>query len=122
MNETDFWSRLEYRVTREMDGLEDCRRRGLWCDGFLPQHSLLGDIKRSIKGSVWIGFGSKEQKSWAFELFTPRSFRRIDELDWQELLPPDDVTAWLGVFFEQERLELWPARAQRGVDGPAMDP
>ena len=113
MNEADFWSRLEYRVTREMSELADCRRLGLWCDGFLPQHFLLGKIQRAVKGGVWIGIGPKEQKLWSFELFTPQSYRKVEDLSWGELLPPDGVTEWLAVFFEQERIELWPAKARR---------
>lgn len=116
MNEADFWSSLEYRVTREMYELEECRRLGLWCDGFLPQHSLLGKAQRTVKGGVWIGIGPKEQKLWSFELFTLKSYRKFEDLNWQELLPPDHTTEWLVVFREQERLELWPAKA-RTVSG-----
>ena len=37
MTEADYWLRLEFRVCRELAGMEDKALRSLWCDGFIPE-------------------------------------------------------------------------------------
>ena len=111
MDEAEFWNSLEYRVTREMEGLEECRQRGLWCDGFSPHEWADGGLHRSLRGSVWIGQGSSGQELWSFELFVSEGFNDIEEINWRDLLPPDDLTGWLSVNTREQRLEIWPSRA-----------
>lgn len=111
MDEAQFWVSLEYRVCREMEGLEDCRRLGLWCDGFSPYDWLRGGTHRSLRGGVWIGEGPRNQELWSFELFVPNGFEEIGEIDWRDLLPADDVTGWLAVDADERRLEIWPSKA-----------
>jgi hypothetical protein len=63
-DEKEFWSRLEFRVFREIEKMPAFRRQRLWCDGFIPEVYLLGQSPQSIAGAVWI-----YQEEWRFRLF-----------------------------------------------------
>ena len=111
MLEGDYWSALEFRVSREMSGIAACRARGLWCDGFVPADYEISAQPPVIRGSVWIGLGAGSQEQWGFTLILPRSFSERDPIDWSQLLPADDVTGWLSVELDARRLEVDPAAA-----------
>jgi hypothetical protein len=64
--ERQFWSSLEYRVSREMSGIEECRKVGLWCDGLVPEEYALDSTPASISGRTWIGSGRRQQEQWTF--------------------------------------------------------
>ena len=45
MSERDFWVSLEYRLCGEFAGLSERRYQYFWCDGFIPGHYLLDDVR-----------------------------------------------------------------------------
>ncbi len=110
MEEPEFWSRLEYRVSHEMSAVAECRRIGLWCDGFIAETYLLQDSTPSIQGRAWIGIGSA-QEQWHFALFLDSPVDNRGAVQWSGLLPGDGVTGWLTVTPEEKRIEMHPACA-----------
>jgi hypothetical protein len=112
MDETEFWSRLEFRVCREMESIEECGRQGLWCDGFIPEHYGLDGSPASITGRVWIGFGARIQEKWQFRLILGSSPGSPRKIQWAELLPAAELTGWLAVNTQDKRIELEPARGR----------
>lgn len=108
MKESDFWSQLEYRVCHELDGLDECRERGLWCDGFIPEKYVLDEPSPHISGRVWIGIGTLNQQEWGFTLFLGKPADGSDKINWPELLPLNNLTQWIEVNIESKRLELDP--------------
>lgn len=110
MDETSFWSALEFRVCRELDGDEDCSKERMWCDGFVPHLDAFDPRGDRVRGDAWVCFGSMQER-WTFELRLPRKVRTYEQIPWAELLPPVDVTAWLTVDRKGKRLVVAPADA-----------
>ena len=113
MQESDFWSALEFRICRELEGLPKGQRQGLWCDGFLPDElewELHGKPPR-VTGSVWMGVGPREQQRWSFRLTLNHPNQDRSEIEWSTLLPPEDQTHWLTVDWDNRYLEIDPKRA-----------
>ena len=106
--ETDFWGHLEFRVCRELEGLEKCRQQGLWCDGFIPEMYVLNAPSPYISGHVWIGIGPGKQEKWAFTLFLGKGVSNRKEIEWSKLLPLENITQWLLVDLDSKRLEIEP--------------
>ncbi len=111
MDESTFWSALEFRVCREFAGLRDGRRRGLWCDGFMPAVYLVADDPPRIEGEAWIGDGDRNMMPWKFTLFLPTPLRSRDEIDWSMLLPAENVTRWIAIDESRRLLQFEPAAA-----------
>jgi hypothetical protein len=114
VDEDNFWSRLEYRVSAEMAGLADRQLRGLWCDGFLPDLYLLDDPSPRIEGRASVGYDG--QGEWRFSLLLPATVACREGVPWSSLLPPPDVTQWLTVDRVGKRLVLEPAVAVTCTD------
>jgi hypothetical protein len=96
VDEADFWTSLEWRVSRELEGMSDNRLRYLWCDGFKPQYYFLDDNVPCIVGRARIVNGQK-QDDWEFTLYLTDPASSQAEIDWASLIPPDNVTGWLAV-------------------------
>ena len=111
MDEASFWDALEYRVSREMAGVAECRRLGMWCDGFLAQRDDFDAVPGRILGRVWIGLGPRNQESWTFRLLLPASVSSRDRIRWPALLPEDGDTQWLGLDMARKHLIVAPADA-----------
>lgn len=107
MNEKDYWVALEFRLCEEMAGIPECKARGLWCDGFLPDEYRLEEGACSVLGRAWICHGSK-QAQWDFRLKLPSGTRELDEIEWERLLPPSEVTRWISVDFDGCTIDLDP--------------
>lgn len=114
MQEDDFWTRLECRLTQEMGQLDECRALGMWCDGLRPEQYALRGPGRHIQGECWIGLGPRNQETWQFRLVLKDHLSKRSEIYWPYFLPPDGVTGWLRVFPKQRFLEIAP-RAGRHV-------
>ena len=110
MNKDQYESRLEYRICDEFRGMLDGRLRGLWCDGVLLQTYLLDDPQPRILGIAWI-CTRQYQEQWDFELLLPRQFSSPDELNWDELSPPENMTRWLAIDQKQKKIQIEPAAA-----------
>lgn len=113
MDEADFWGHLEYRLCRELRTLEDCRRLGLWCDGFIPEGYVLDAPAPEIHGRVWIGLGPRQQEQWTFRVALARPAAAREAIAWATLCPANDVTNWLRVDIEAQHLDIDPALAER---------
>ena len=103
--EQDFWSRLEFRVCREIEKMPAFRRQQLWCDGFISEDYLLDRSPGLITGVVWIGSGSC-QEQWTFRLLLPSSSSSASQVAWSEILPQEEVTGWLGVNANKKELKV----------------
>ena len=114
MDESDFWPCLEYRVCGELAGLPDRRLRGLWCDGFIPEHYVLDGPSPHIIGRAWMG--SQSQEPWTFTLLLDRPVESRERIPWSALLPPPEVTRWLTIDLTGQRLVIEPAVAVPDAD------
>jgi hypothetical protein len=90
--------------------MEDGCLRGLWCDGFIPERYFIDDRSPRITGQVWICAG-REQESWRFTLFLNQKYSSVEKIDWQRLVPPENVTRWLAVDLPGKRVEVEPGAA-----------
>ena len=111
MDEAEFWNRLMFVVSGELAGIEECRRHGLWCDGFLADPYSMDGGLLSIEGRVWIAQGSRAMEEWHFTLLLDREPSRTEPIDWSALLPPEDATGWLSVDVVAKRLVMEPGTA-----------
>lgn len=110
MDENSFWLNLEFRLCGEFAGVREHRFRNFWCDGFTPQDYRLENPSPRITGRCWIN-NRTQQDEWKFTLLLPKLFGSREEIDWESLLPPLNVTRWI-TFDEQRRyIELEPAVA-----------
>ncbi|MEQ1695006.1 MAG: hypothetical protein ABL901_04115 [Hyphomicrobiaceae bacterium] len=104
MTEEYFWGALEYRISDELSGMEDPRLNCMCCDG------ICGGIIRPqsepayISGTVWIG--PEGQTEMQFTMTLPEGLSSGDELPWQDLFPPDNLTGWLHVDYRKRRVAI----------------
>jgi hypothetical protein len=75
VTEADYWVKLELRVCRELEGMEDRAVRSLWCDGSIPEQYLLDDPTPRVTGRAWIGTGPRKQDRWELSLFLDNAAR-----------------------------------------------
>lgn len=115
VNEDEFWQRLEYRVSAGFAGMDDERLRFLWCDGFRPEEYRPNGDPPSIRGRARIG---NPMDQWTFTLLLPESASDVSSIDWQRLLPADDVTGWLAPDPSSKYIELRPGIATRDASAP----
>jgi hypothetical protein len=112
VDEAEYWASLEYRVCREFAGMRDNHLRYLWCDGFLPARYVLDPPTPRITGTAWICNGSR-QAEWAFTLLLPHPVQSPQEIAWEALLPPENVTRWLALDLMGQRIEIEPPAGVR---------
>ena len=86
------------------------RLSDLWCDGFIREGYLIHDEVPKITGSVWI-CTARGFEEWRFELLLIRPVEHIDDINWTELLPAENVTRWLAVDKQRKRIQIEPAAA-----------
>ncbi len=110
MDESDYWDHLEFRVCREFWGMSENQLRCLWCDGFIPEQFHLAGPSPRITGRAWIGKG-RSQEQWEFTLVLNHPVNSRSEIEWQALLPADNVTHWLAVDPTRKRIEIEPSAA-----------
>jgi len=107
VTESEFWPRLEYRVCREFAGLRETQLRELWCDGFIARTFFPLGSGTKIVGQVWI----TAEEQWEFELIVRRRIEAWENVNWDELLPGEDVTGWMSVDLQRKLLKIDPAAA-----------
>ena len=81
----------------------------MWCDGF--EARFLDPEAHRIRGRAWVGLGPRSMERWTFELLLPHSVSTLQEVAWSDLLPPNDVTAWLSVDPDRKHLVIAPDEA-----------
>lgn len=110
MTQSEFWSALEFRLSREFGGMTHRPYRFLWCDGFDPELYELDQHPPCIRGKTWIEDGPGDNV-WDFRLILNRSYSSIDEIDWNSLLPQENVTRWIAIDLPRRYIEIEPAAA-----------
>ena len=110
MSESDFWLALEFRLEPEFQGMIGNHLRYRWCDSFVPEQYFLDDQSPRITGHAWI-CNDLKQDIWAFTLLLNGPITSRAEIDWSSLLPPLNVTKWLGVDIAGKRIEIEPSAA-----------
>lgn len=116
LDEPTFWWKLEYRLCGEFWGMPTKDLRRLWCDGIEPTDYHLTDQSPSITGRFWLGIGPDLQEKWWFTLLLPKPVSSRENIDWATLLPPDNVTKWIAVEWDQRHIEIDPAVAVPDLD------
>ena len=107
MDESEFWTRLEYRISAEFAGSADRRLRYYWCDGLVPDgYDLLG-AEPQISGLAWCGPSGQER--WRFTLVAGQRATSRDQISWLTLLPGDLLTGWLIPDPQNKTLRIDPA-------------
>lgn len=109
MDEADYWSRLEYRITREFAGFEDRHLRANWCDGLVADDYELHGAEPCIRGRAWCGPSGQER--WTFSLLLGPAVDAHHEIDWSTLLPGENVTGWLTPDTELRTMKIDPSSA-----------
>jgi hypothetical protein len=110
VDETNYWKDLEFRVCGELAALPQKQLRFLWCDGFIPDQYILVGPSPRITGKAWIGNG-RTQELWEFTLFLNYTVGSRSDIEWDTLLPPENVTHWLAIDPHRKRLEIEPSAA-----------
>jgi hypothetical protein len=110
MSEAEFWPSLEYRVCREFAGMQNWDLRHYWCDGFIPERYHLTGQNPRITGQAWICYGQR-QEPWKFTLLLPRPVNTVEEMVWQSLLLPENMTRWLALDQKSQHIEIDPGVA-----------
>jgi hypothetical protein len=110
MTEDEFWTALEWRICRELSGMNDNLLRHMWCDG------VRGDIVQReagpacLDGSIWIG--KDGQTAMQFTMTLPDNVASKDDIVWRTLMPPEDMTAWLSVDVNRKLVTIDLSRAE----------
>ena len=116
LDESDFFTFLEYRVCDELPVLDRKEILGLWCDGLSPEGDEMLNGRCTIHGEAWMGGvpgrprGAAYQESWRFHAALPQGVVRSADLDWQPFCPPVDATGWLEVEPDECSLTIWLSR------------
>ncbi len=110
MTEDEYWVHLEFRLCREFAGLSERRYRYFWCDGLFPEEYAIEGLAPRIIGRAWIYNGLKGD-DWRFILVLPPSTEDREAIDWDSLLPPEDVTCWMSFDEEGRSMEIDPGAA-----------
>ena len=110
MDEKAFWLALEGRVTRELAGMPRKHRGALWCDGFAPAIYWIPNPVPRVEGDAWIGYGTNTNV-WSFTVFLPKTVQSQKDIDWDSLLPPQNVTCWLAIDEPRRILQIEPEAA-----------
>jgi hypothetical protein len=112
VTEPEYFSALELRVCGELAGMRDKALQEIWCDGFLAEPQIeISRRHRRVTGKVWIGFGGSHQALWDFHLLLGAIVKDPQQIDWSALLPANEVTGWLSMYFESKLLVLRPYAA-----------
>jgi hypothetical protein len=108
VTETEYFDRLEMRVSRELAGMRQRELCSWWCDGFLPEKFVVTRSGSHVAGRVWMDPGKRQgdQALWNFVLLLgPRPVDR-DEVQWAEMVPAEDATGWLFLDFERQFMKV----------------
>ena len=105
MDEASFWSKLEWRICGEFAGMADGHMMNFWCDGMAPYAWYLEDSTLRIAGIAWIA-SQCEYGEWEFTLFLPGPIASREEINWETLLPAENVTRWLAFDPEHKRIQI----------------
>ncbi len=115
MTEDEFWSALEFRLCREFRGLREPGLSALWCDGIRGEGFLFNDPLPRIIGFAWICHGDQQER-WRMELLLPPSMSVYELIDWEKILPAENMTRWLACDRQKKYLQIEPSVAVPDLD------
>ena len=115
MDEAVFWNRLEFRICRELERQSEKELRGIWCDGIAPDR-FIPEGRPRIEGTAWMGVDGQER--WKFTLFVGRRVNSTGELDWDRLLPPEEVSGWLSLDLGRRTVVIDPTSRKLPIRVP----
>jgi len=72
IDDTEFWSRLEWAATEWLASSSDKRIRHFWIDGFIPESAKNTQRGADVKGIVWVGDGPRQQHDYRFIASVPQ--------------------------------------------------
>lgn len=107
MTEAEFWTALEFRVSRALEELADNRLRFLWCDGFFPDD-------RQPNGDSMVGYtlisenDGKTFERYRFRLWLSAASQTEAGTNWDTAIPALSSTGWLRVDRDQKTIEVRP--------------
>ena len=108
MTEAEFWTDLEYRVSRELRELTDNRLRFLRCDGFVPDDVQPND--GSVVGYALISEDDgRTFEHYRFRLTLNADVRQASGINWSAVLPEGPGRSWLSVDRDIKLIAIQPA-------------
>jgi hypothetical protein len=107
----EFWTKLEYRICREIGSLHVGEFRGLWCDGVIPEGLERFTDRCVVVGRAWMGRGARQQEKWRFEFVLPPGTMELERVNWHSLLPAEDMTGWLELHQSERLMRITPSAA-----------
>jgi hypothetical protein len=107
MTEAEFWTNLEYRLSRELASLSDKRLRFLTCDGVFPDNNQVDPHVRTGRAVISEDNGRTFQE-YRFTLSVPLKAHRHSHVDWSMVLPGDEVHDWLDIDRGRRAIEIRP--------------
>jgi hypothetical protein len=105
------WSDLEYRICREVRGFKEHEWRGWWCDGVVVRFRREDDGCIRLMGIIWAG--KDGQIPMDLEIRLPSHITCEEQLEWDELLPPEDLTGWLWIDVKKKRVVIDTSKGER---------
>lgn len=93
MTEEEFWVKLEYRISRELDAFKDWKR---WfaIDGFLPIEYSHDQESPTISGETWVLGCPDKLSKWRFTFCLPEREDKLESINWEALLPAEGAKGW----------------------------
>ena len=72
IEDSNFWSRVEYAASAWLASSAEKQVRRFWIDGFVPESA--GNTQRgaNIEGMVWLAEGSRQQSEYRFVASIPQ--------------------------------------------------
>ena len=72
LDDTEFWTRLEYSASQWLENSSDEPLRRFWVDGFLPDTATRTNTGIDVEGTAWIGIGGRRQDQYRFTASFPQ--------------------------------------------------
>jgi hypothetical protein len=116
VDEPEFWTRLEYRISAELARSAERGLRYYWCDGLVPDGYDLDGAEPRISGLAWCG--PSGQEPWRFTLLTGRQATSRDQVNWLALLPGDRLAGWLRPDPQNKTLRIDPLSGHDDLPPP----
>jgi len=82
-----------------------------WCDGITFGSFFFEDERPRLLGNAWMCDGQGKFEEWRCELLLPQHYKSLEDIDWDKLLPPDNVTRWLAIDPRRRFIQLEPMAA-----------
>jgi hypothetical protein len=72
LDDTEFWTHLEYEASRWLGDADDSALRRFWIDGFIPESITNTKRGAEVEGIAWVGIGSRDQYEYRFVVSVPQ--------------------------------------------------